>query len=156
MRSLVRNVAGDRLQEGTLYLDTYSEYKGRTYPGGRLGYAIDFAVTNPERRSREEMIGLLHTIAREAYFNYDGARPMYVFALARADEDDIDCVFSVGIGYQSADAFLANRPPNDLEMWFQALVEMEYYGDEPGQTDALMSFANDPSDAPYCDIREWK
>jgi hypothetical protein len=151
--SLVRKVLGSKLN--TLDYEQYTEYRGESYPDGQVGYAIDLVVTFPEERTREEMLEIAYTVLREIHFNYS-ENLRFAWVVLRSHASDALCAFNVGIGYQAVEHYLPRNQPDDLEAWYAALDQSDYFGDLPGETDALLAYANDPRFVPGCDLEEWK
>jgi hypothetical protein len=157
IEELAQGVMGSAL-EG-LTVETYTEYKGQVYPNGRIGYDVDITMTSPEKRTREEMLKLAYTLTREFYYNFADTNPMFIALHLRASEVDLgfsDCVFGLGIGYITNLTYLPRELPSDLESWFNSLVVSNYYGDLPGETEALLAYGNDPASSPNCNITELK
>lgn len=131
----------------------YGAEPGRS---GLTRYDVDVVVKSPEIRTRLEMLQISYVIAREFYYNFSDAQPAYISIHLRTHEDDISCVFGLGIGPKSIQKHLTLNPPNDLEGWFSDLVASEYYADLPGQSEEFMAYGNDPANAPLCKLDNWK
>ena len=154
---LVRRVVGTRLE--SLSVETFTEYDGQPYPEGRKGYHIELEISSPRTRSRAEMLEMAYGLTHDFYFNFDDTKPMYLTLHLRADPESteiVDCVFGLGIGHLAVPNYLPVERPDDLESWYDRLVESGYYGDLPGETEALLAYGNDPSSRPFCKLDEWK
>ncbi len=152
---LVYKIAGVEIK--TLLTETLTEYKGQTYPEGRIGYDIDITVTSPDTITRAEMLQLAYDLTYEFFYNFSDTKPMYLTLHLRAHEGDSvisGCVFGLGIGYQAISSYLSKNHRNDLENWFRSLEASTYYGDLPGETEALLAYGNDPAATPGCTISE--
>ncbi|MCB0032169.1 MAG: hypothetical protein KDE28_29870 [Anaerolineales bacterium] len=141
------------------YLTTYREYRGQIYPDNRTGYDLDITIAQADNRSREELLAVLYSLFHDFYFEATDVQPMFLVLHLREFEGagtTQGCVFGAGIGYLSIADYLPQQPPADLEGWFQRLHEQKYYGDLPGETEALLAYGNDPAKSPGCVNRNWR
>ncbi len=157
--NLTNDVLGNSLRNGSLYYETYDrDLDGISYPGGRIGYDIDFVLNSPGDKTREELLAIAYTLFHEFYFNFSDMRPMFLILSIRAIQNDVigGCVLGVGIGHQAAAVYLPDQNPSNLESWFGSLRTAKYYGDLSGQTDALLAYGNAPANAANCEISSWQ
>ena len=158
VNELVARVAGTMLR--SFEIDIYTdEVSGRPYPDGRVSYDIDIVVNSPATLTRNELLQLAHDLSYEVYYNFAGDQPISVTLHLRAGATDSGisgCVLGLGIGYRSLSRHLPQGQPANLEGWFNDLVREQYYGDLPGQTDALLAYGNDPASAPGCSRDNWQ
>lgn len=153
---LVRTIAGLMIFNQDFQVERYYEYKGEPYPDDRIGYDINLWINSPDSYSRQEILQLAYSIMREFFYNFDDPNVMFVTLHLRGDENDPNCSLGLGIGYITARNFLPDKDPENLEDWYSFFVEEQYYGDLPGETDALLAYGNDPQNMPFCSIDEWK
>ena len=157
--NLTNDVLGNSVRSGSLYYESYDrDLDGISYPGERIGYDVQFVLSTPEDRTREELLALAYTLFHEFYFNFSDKRPMFLILSIRAIQNDVigGCVLGVGIGHQAVPGYLPDQNPSNLESWFGSLRNAKYYGDLSGQTDALLAYGNDPADAANCEISSWQ
>jgi len=133
--SLTENSLGSRIRSGSIYHETYArDLDGNGYPGGRIGYDVQFVLSTPGDQSREELLTIAYTLFHEFYFNFSDKKPMFLMISLRAYQNDVfgGCVLGAGIGHQAVSAFLPSQQPSDLETWFRSLRNSKYYGDLSG------------------------
>jgi hypothetical protein len=153
IESLVRKVLGLKLN--TFDFEQYTEYRGNPFPDGRVGYLLDLSVTFPADRSREEMLLIAYRLMSELHYNFSESL-MFASVIVRSYPDEIACAFGFGVGYLSTTQHLPRSQPSNLDAWFGALSQSDYFGDLPGQTDALIAYGIDPRNIPSCVLTQWK
>ena len=154
--SLVRRVAGNMMVNQSLQIERYTAYKEEIFPDGRIGYEVDFSFNSPQNYTREEILQLAYALMHEFYFNFSEANVMYVSLLVTGEQFNPNCNLGLGVGYITATNFLPEKMPEDLEAWFSFFVEEQYFGDLPGESQALLAYGNDPALIPLCTLEEWQ
>ena len=157
--SLTNDILGGDLIRNSLYVENYNkDLDGSFYPGGQIGYDIDFVVNSPSAMTRDKLLGIAYNLLHEFYFNFSDSGPMFLSLHIRAYQNDVigGCVLGIGLGHQAAATYLPAQRPSNLEAWFGLLRNAKYYGDLPGQTDAQLAYGNDPGDAANCDMESWR
>ncbi len=130
----------------------------QTHRGRRTGYDIDFVLNSPDDKTWGELLAIAYTLLHEFYDNFVDERPMFLELHIGAYQNDVftGCVLGAAIGHQAVSTYLPAQRPSNLEAWFSALRNVKYYGDLPGQSDALLAYGNDPAFTANCDIGSWQ
>lgn len=101
------------------------------------------------------MLLTAYNLISEIHYNFNEDL-MFAMVVLRSHENDVTCAFNIGIGYQAVEQYLPRNQPADLDAWYSALDQSDYFGDLPGQTEALLAYANDPRSVPDCELDQWK